>query len=337
MIPLDICSSVAFVHQHPILQLYTLKCVLELEDETIISCSTDTTVKRWSRAGSLLNCYVGHLRGVYGVVELDSCTIVTGSSDCQFKVWNIHTSECLRTINVDTAVYALILLRDRTTIVSNHAGGWYKMWRTTDFECFRKFPSPRTNGRAVCLRELKNGDIVSVEQSDVHIWTRDGILKTTFKGHKADVLQVIELQDNKLASGSIDGIIKIWDDTTGSCSSITGSIERIVGLAELSNGFIISVSWDLTLRIWDINKERCMVSFTRPIGRVTMTQKLRDGSILLGESSGSIKIWKLIPRTLLNLCCKKIASLVDVHQLEGVIPRELMEGCLNFVKMTTTQ
>jgi len=63
-------------------------------------------------------------------------------------------------------------------------------------------------------------------------------------------------EDGLLASGSGDGLIKIWNSEAGTCLntlSINEVDEDVSGLAfDWNNGMLASSSYDRTIRIWNI-------------------------------------------------------------------------------------
>ena len=60
------------------------------------------------------------------------------------------------------------------------------------------------------------------------------------------------LEGGRLASGSTDGMIKIWDLATGACvATLEGHEETVCSLAVLAGGRLASGSSDEKIKIWD--------------------------------------------------------------------------------------
>eukprot|EP01102_Stenamoeba_stenopodia_P013670 TRINITY_DN446_c0_g3_i1.p1 TRINITY_DN446_c0_g3~~TRINITY_DN446_c0_g3_i1.p1 ORF type:complete len:353 (-),score=65.10 TRINITY_DN446_c0_g3_i1:210-1268(-) len=297
--------------------------LVELDDETIVSCSQET-VKLWSRTGELLNSFEDPSDRTPRVIGLDNDIIVKTSLQ-GIKVWNVRTSECLRTVNMFSRnkVERLLRLGDKTTVLTTHREGVYKLWRTPAFECFRVF---QRWSSAESVAQLKNGDIVIGDKS-IHVWNSDGTLhKTTLEGHKSWVLSLIELSNNTLASGSKDKTIKIWNTITWSCiHTLVDHSQAVLRLTKLKDGSLVSVSYDETVRVWN-TEGKCVLTHSVEIDIETITT-LRDGSIIVGGYEGQIEIWNLTIITLVKLCCKLIATTrEDVKELKGVMPTELYEA-----------
>ena len=70
---------------------------------------------------------------------------------------------------------------------------------------------------------------------------------------------LVELSNGKIASGSEDRTIKIWDPNTGkSLHTLEGHTGVDDSIIELSDGKIASCSMDNTIKIWDTNTWECL-------------------------------------------------------------------------------
>ena len=67
------------------------------------------------------------------------------------------------------------------------------------------------------------------------------------------------LADNKLASGSLDNTIKIWNLETGECiRTLAGHSMAVVSLQLLENNKLASGSEDKSIRIWNVDTGECI-------------------------------------------------------------------------------
>ena len=83
-------------------------------------------------------------------------------------------------------------------------------------------------------------------------WRFGGRLSATFEGHEDGVCSLAVLEGGRLASGSADDTIKIWDLATGACmATLEGHEDDVNSLAVLEGGRLASGSEDQMIKIWD--------------------------------------------------------------------------------------
>ncbi|MBD1853162.1 caspase family protein, partial [Cyanobacteria bacterium FACHB-502] len=102
---------------------------LSRDGQTIVSGSSDKTVRLWSLDGTLLRTLTGHTGYVRAVaLSRDGQTIVSGSDDSTVRLWNLDGT-LLRTLTGHTgAVYDVALSRDGQTIVSGSSDSTVRLW-----------------------------------------------------------------------------------------------------------------------------------------------------------------------------------------------------------------
>lgn len=72
--------------------------------------------------------------------------------------------------------------------------------------------------------------------------------------HTAAIEILKTLTDNRLASGSDDTTVKIWNTTNGYLiETLYGHQEPVFGLDQLKNGYLCSGSYDLSIKVWDLD------------------------------------------------------------------------------------
>ena len=70
-------------------------------------------MKRWDEKGTVLQTFSGHSDFIRKVIELNRDTIVSASNDTTVKMWKVSTGECLRTLTLHSKrVYGLEKVKD---------------------------------------------------------------------------------------------------------------------------------------------------------------------------------------------------------------------------------
>jgi len=110
------------------------------------------------------------------------------------------------------------------------------------------------------------------------------------QGHEGWVWSVTQLADGRIASGSYDKTIRIWDVEKQACvATLAGHEDYVRSVTQLADGRIASGSDDKTIRIWDVEKQACVATLAGHEGRVSSVTQLADGRIASG--SDGLRIW----------------------------------------------
>ncbi len=117
-------------------------------------------------------------------------------------------------------------------------------------------------------------------------------------GHTYAVTCVIQLTNDlhkdHIASGSMDGTIKIWAPKTGACvKTLTCPTNYPDNLIQLADGRLASDSWNDAIRVcrvWDLESGKC-VKTTNQTGSVRYLIQLTDGRLAFALNDCTTKIW----------------------------------------------
>lgn len=125
--------------------------------------------------------------------------------------------------------------------------------------------------------------------------------KISLEGHLGHIFSIIELEDGNLASAGSDRTIKIWElkNNYTHSDTLVGHNDSVRVLLEYKNTdkkYLISGSWDKTIRIWVYSNESSKYIYSHTLeghsSGVVSLAELKDEAIASGSLEGTIIIWQ---------------------------------------------
>ena len=118
--------------------------------------------------------------------------------------------------------------------------------------------------------------------------------------HKSQIISLLLLKDNRIASCSYDSTIKIYDPSNDyHCDIIiTSHTLAVLSLCQLDNSNIVSCSDDLSIRIFSITKDSYSLinsydkAHSKPVSKLITLSNNRYAS---ASNDATIKIWSQAP------------------------------------------
>ena len=117
--------------------------------------------------------------------------------------------------------------------------------------------------------------------------TPPGAETARLEGHSRRVAALCLLPDERLASGSYDGTIRLWDVAIDTESArIFGHEGGVCALYLLADGRLASGSWDSTIRLWNVTSGAETARLEGHSGWINALCQLADGGLPRAQATG---------------------------------------------------
>ena len=115
----------------------------------------------------------------------------------------------------------------------------------------------------------------------------------TFTGYNKNVVSLIQLNSGKIASGSYDNTIRLWDFAPSKEEKIINEKEEVIALLEFEYNKILCGTKNNEVNLWDLNSDdkECLFSFKGHELWVNCLVKCNNYYFATASNDSYIKIW----------------------------------------------
>jgi len=257
--------------------------------------------------------------------------LVSGSTDCSVRIWDIPSGQCLHTFLGHTAtVRCLELLKpapksdnadptetaipEEPLIITGSRDATLRVWKlpAPSDEQVRQ-SSPTTTDAAILqnvnphfqrvmtghdhiIRSIAADDDILISGSydcTVGVWQiSTGNLKHRLQGHTQKIYSVdLDHKRRQCISGSMDKLIKVWSTDTGDCLFTLHGHDSLVGFVRFSHGYLVSAAADGTLRVWESDYNTSQSILFSHVAAITCFQ--HDEQKIISGSGRTLKLWNI--------------------------------------------
>ncbi|KGO36317.1 hypothetical protein PEX1_029320 [Penicillium expansum] len=295
---------------------------LQFDDDKIIAGSDNTKINVYdTKTGALRARLEGHKGGVWGLEYHDN-TLVSVSTDCTIRVWDIARAKCTHVLKGHTSTVRNLqmlfpvqigehpdgtpeMMPEQPLIISGSRDSTLRVWNLPQPGDKEYFTPAESDEECPYLVRVLTGHQHSVRaiaaygdtlvsgsyDSTVRVWKiSTGESLHRLEGHTTKVYNVLlDHKRNRCISGSMDHMVKIWCLETGALLYNLEGHTSLVGLLYLKDDMLVSAAADSTLRIWNPENGHCQNVLNGHNGAITTFQ--HDGEKVISGSDGDVKMW----------------------------------------------
>jgi WD40 repeat protein len=185
-----------------------VNCLVKIDNNTFASGSNDSKIYIWDyKKRIFLFELAEHTDCVITLIKLNDGRLCSGSADLIIKIWNLEKRQCeIELIDHKSWIRSLFQLKNGILLSSDERSLiiWknFSLYKSINCSCeYRNFCQIDDNILACAAFDN------SIVLLDLNNYQKYDALT----GHQSNVICVIKLKDNKLASCSSDKTIKIWE------------------------------------------------------------------------------------------------------------------------------
>lgn len=273
---------------------------LNVEGTLLASGGADNLVRIWrTQDASELRSLIGHSGAVTGLsFSRGGNLLASVSADGICKIWDpSRRADALRTISGHVGQLMTVAFSPNNRYIATAgADETIRIWSVANGNELRAMQGHRDWITSITF--LSDGESLVSASVDgtVRLWAESKAFEAPVFGHDYPVRYLaMSPQSDRLASGSEDGKIILWDTATGNeILTMANHLSPIRALAFSNNGQkLISADREQIIKLWEIPSGREVQSFISKsdgINRLAFLQQ--DRGIAASIGSSNISLWE---------------------------------------------
>ena len=254
------------------------------------------------KKGKCIRVLTGHTAPVSSIAcSADGTIVVSGSWDQTVRIWNFGTGECHRVLEGHAGMPGndvfVRVSADCNQIISGCSDTTIRVWDSARTS-FTKCPYRYERYSNIQALSPDGNSIISNCEDSLHITDAKTaeLKRSLFDDLDTSTVSIFSADGQFIASGDDEGIIRIWNTSSGQIKNIleghTRSISALAFSADARR--IVSGSKDCTLRVWDTKTSECLKVFDAHTTTLYYLHLSSDGKdIISGINNDTIRVWHI--------------------------------------------
>ncbi|MCP4695894.1 MAG: CHAT domain-containing protein [Gammaproteobacteria bacterium] len=276
----------------------------------LVTASWDNTVRLWDvQSGQLLHTLSGHESEVkHAAFSPDGTQLVT-ASDNTARLWDVQSGRILHTLSGhEDAVQHAAFSPDGTQLVTASWDNTARLWDVQSEQVLHILSGHEETVRHAAFSPDSTQLVTTSDDNTARLWdVQSGRVLHTLNGHENGVNHAAFSPDGtQLFTVSWDKIARLWDVQSGRVfhtlsTAPKGNTARLWHETDVNYAAfnpdgtqLVTASWDNTVRLWDVQSEQVLHTFSGHQGVVLHAAFNPDGTQLATASNdNTIRLWNV--------------------------------------------
>eukprot|EP00340_Litonotus_pictus_P006437 CAMPEP_0170521068 /NCGR_PEP_ID=MMETSP0209-20121228/6380_1 /TAXON_ID=665100 ORGANISM="Litonotus pictus, Strain P1" /NCGR_SAMPLE_ID=MMETSP0209 /ASSEMBLY_ACC=CAM_ASM_000301 /LENGTH=295 /DNA_ID=CAMNT_0010807713 /DNA_START=365 /DNA_END=1252 /DNA_ORIENTATION=- len=259
------------------------------EENCILTTGGDNFIKLLAiKSKELKGTYKGHSHIVNQVAVLSKAKVVSVDQGCVVLIWSPTNFSTLQKLKNPASRVAL--LPDLNMVLADTAIDFYSLVKNDYYNHFSFHTKP--------VRSLLVHDEIRLVSAadDLKIvvsMLKDGHVLSTLQGHFAEINKLVSINDDMIASGSLDHTIRIWSLSHGKCYNTLENDCGVYSVLKLSDDLLVSGDEKGVIKFWDLSNNEVVFKREKAHDRsINDMIKVDTLSFISVCNEATINLWK---------------------------------------------
>jgi hypothetical protein len=248
---------------------------------------------------------IGHRAGVNTLAKLkDNTTIASGSNDETIRVWNSTSGFLLRNLTGHTQRVTNLLSIGGYHVASCSWDETLRVWNVNSGDVLKQIEGRRGKLDVNCMQLIReNSCLATGSVKTIRLWNLTSGKEMREISQDNDVIRCLLLLSGNdthrrqlLASGELDGLVKIWHVET--CELVStletaAQLGSVSALVNLKPDHLASASEDGHVQIWNYQTGQLLQTLKGHAWKVFDLTLLFNGYLASCSQDRTVKVWNL--------------------------------------------